>query len=318
MRSLPIDHCPSCGVLARGNTYCARCEVDMVDANGLPRVEPSRDEAASSLRPRNLALFMFVGWTVNMGFILLDPMTYRHQQFPARIIVSTAGTLVWTAIFFAIWGLFAVRRHLRLVRPWKLARRIGATEDGDVRVRGTVRTLVPSDVPDAAPSVAIRVGRRIESQHPLRTPGEWFVAVLESRFDPSRIAALLGRRIVVDSSLGGRFMVSDGTGVAVVDDDALEVFDVRPLHRRLLAPFETIEDGDVVDVLGPARRGMAADACILGGADPDHARAALLFDGRPDAKVRVLLRRTGARAAQSARAAESNSRGLAPARAFSR
>lgn len=302
MRSLPIDHCPSCGVRANGNTYCASCEVDMVDANGLPRIEPSRDEAASARRPKTVAAFIAASFLVKLTFTLLDPMTYRHDRFAFRMLAAVVGSLELAFVAYAIWLVFAARRHLRLVRPWKLARGIAATNDGDVRIRGVVTTIIPSAVPETTETTAIRVGRQVIGGASARDIGDWIGALLEFQLDPTRLSALLSRRVVLDSSVSGRFAVKDGTGVAVVDDDAIEVFDARPFWSRLASPFESIEDGDEVEVLGPARRELAADACILGGATPEQARAALVFDGRPDAKVRILLRRSLRRAAS----AESN------------
>lgn len=79
-------------------------------------------------------------------------------------------------------------------------------------------------------------------------------------------------------------------GVAVVDDDC---FALWAATRAAPDPHESggllVEEGALVEVLGPAQRGDAEDVAeLLPGGYRDRARP-LCFDGRPGAVVTVLL-----------------------------
>ncbi len=283
MRSLSIDHCPSCRVESRGNTYCARCGVDMVDANGNPRIEPSLDPVGSSVRPRDVARLyggLAALWLVHVLCIPRNHSTTAMQHIFLSI-------LWWIVELAVLWMLVASIRYLRILAPWTRRRSVAEASSGTVRVRGRVKTLVPPATGDATRTTAVAVRRAIVGRTRVYY-GKGSGWLCLTPFDE---AVLLRHRLVQDVSVGGRFAVCDATGVAIVDDDALHVLDARPFWSSLRDPLVRIEDGDEIEVIGPAARGSALDACVLGGLPMDRVRDALVFDGRADAKVTLLLRR---------------------------
>jgi hypothetical protein len=153
-------------------------------------------------------------------------------------------------------------------------RAIADTPDGVVRVRGRVRILRPVRAPDGMLVAAYRVRRLVDAR--------------ESSPPPSVAGAERPRRRwIEDGSSCGAFLLDDGSGLALVDDDAfdIEALDVAPIPASgdgMLA----LAEGDLADVIGPARWGAPpaefAGSPRLGG-DP-----VVLFEGRPDERLIIL------------------------------
>jgi len=95
----------------------------------------------------------------------------------------------------------------------------------------------------------------------------------------------------VDSCKCGRFLVRDDTGVAVVDDDAFDMWAADGASvRGSTADGIWVGDGDEVEVVGPGAREPIRDATLVEG-DYRDGSTAFVFDGRPDDRVYVVLRR---------------------------
>ena len=129
---------------------------------------------------------------------------------------------------------------------------IGKTEGGLVRVRGKVKVLRPVHAPKTGEPVAA-----FETE---------------------------------DEREGGRFAVVDDTGVAIVDDDCFELWTRDPASGAPKACGGRVPDGAMVEVVGTGARRPAPDITGLV-SDPHYREAAqaLVFDGKPDAPVLVLL-----------------------------
>src|SRR5687768_7827742 len=98
-----------------------------------------------------------------------------------------------------------------------------------------------------------------------------------------------------DTQECGRFAVLDATGVAIVDDDC---FDLWPAEGDPHPRGVVLQDGFDVEVVGPARWGQAADVRdLVARTGYREVGKALIFDGRPDAPVRLFA--TGPGDAQS-------------------
>lgn len=129
---------------------------------------------------------------------------------------------------------------------------IGKSEGGPVRVRGKVKVLRAVAAPKTGEPVAA--------------------------FETD------------DEREGGRFAVIDDTGVAIVDDDCFELWGRDPASGAPKACGGRVADGATVEVVGTATRRPAADISGLV-SDPHYREAAqaLVFDGKPDAPVLVLI-----------------------------
>lgn len=187
-----------------------------------------------------------------------------------RLDALAVGAIVGGALVLGIVVTLVLRR--RATAAWlrqRTARRLAErrrvesgvlraivdADPGEVRIRGRVRTLRPVPAPGGDLVAAFRA-RRVEAE-----PGG------------------RGRPEVVEVSACGRFVVDDGSGVAVVDDDA---FTIEPLDVQVRGDVIAIRDGDLIEVVGPARREVTADDGALRLGDGE---TALVLDGRPDAPV---------------------------------
>lgn len=273
MRRLPIDHCPVCGVISKTNTYCARCGVDMVDANGHGRIEPEVLSRTVRFSRRTL-----LGALAFLAFWSLMPNWYTHLH-------GYAATLRLRAITFCAMGaVFIVVRLVRRAREGVRAavRRasvspIASVDSPNAGIRGRVVVLRPAGA--ASPDVAARIVRHDEV-----VPSNRRTVSLYSPVDREATVTLHK-----EASVCGRFAVIDETGVAIVEDDAIVFEDDRPRSER--SSLDALREGDVVDVFGPASRRAAMDAHTRANVPLVHARHALVFDGTPKDKVHVVVRR---------------------------
>jgi hypothetical protein len=150
---------------------------------------------------------------------------------------------------------------------------IADAPDGTVRIRGRVRGLRMVQAPDGALVAAFRSRRRLdirESSPPHPSP----------KGPPMR-------RWIEERSGCGAFLVDDGSGVALVDDDAfdIEALDVAPLPAGADGML-ALREGDLVEVVGSATRGPPPPELAD---EPRVGSGPLLrFDGRPDRRLLLL------------------------------
>jgi len=142
-----------------------------------------------------------------------------------------------------------------------------------VRIRGRVRTVRIVRAPDGTMVAAFRMRRRGRSRD-AATPQ------LSPTGQPMQ-------RWIEEVSACGAFLLDDGTGVALVDDDAVDVeaLDVAPLPSASDGTL-ALRDGDLAEVLGPATWGSPPPDMVDARLPGD--RPLLRFDGRPDARLLVL------------------------------
>ena len=199
------------------------------------------------------------------GLTVLSPILMRPNAFG---VVGALGN--W-------FGDRAARR--RAVRVWERAGPLHAIRDTPeipgpmARVRGRVRTLRMVRAPDGSIVAAFRARRRVDSR---------------SSSPSQPIPAGSGARYwIEEGTVCGAFLIDDGSGLALVDDDAIDIqaIDVDPLP---LAEDGTlaIAEGDLAEVIGPATWAPPP---------PEHAGGPLVgsepilrFDGRPDARLLLL------------------------------
>lgn len=200
-----------------------------------------------------------------VGVVLVLQARANAVLSPAMLGASIAGAVLasFALTFLVRWRSTEAWLRERAERKRATRHREGGgvlraivDAEGDrVRVRGRVRTIRPVPTPRGDLVAAFRA-RRVE-------PGG----------EPRR------RLEVVETAACGRFAVDDGSGVAIVDDDA---FALEPLDVAAAAEIVALRDGDLVEVVGPATR-TPAPADAPGG--PGSDQTALVFDGRPDAPV---------------------------------
>ena len=142
-----------------------------------------------------------------------------------------------------------------------------------VRIRGRVRTVRIVRAPDGTMVAAFRMRRRGRSRD-AGTPQ------LSPTGQPMQ-------RWIEEVSACGAFLLDDGTGVALVDDDAVDVeaLDVAPLPSASDGTL-ALRDGDLAEVLGPATWGSPPTDMVDARLPGD--KPLLRFDGRPDARLLVL------------------------------
>lgn len=249
--------CPQCGDLSPVGVSCARCNVTMIDENGNPPLKPKLP------RPSFVISEWMIGGVASLGIGWVTLRNVDPQGAAAAVglavavgLLAVGGALVW--LHFATPRM-AVRRDAarRRVRAEQMAARagpvapIGEAKGDLVRVRGRVKVLRAADAPAT-------VGR---------------CAVHEDRF-----------RGDLES---GRFAVADASGLAIVDDDCIEVW--RRGSSDFDEPGGDVLDGADVEILGPAASGPAPDVAALGESAYRQFPEALIFDGRPDRPVLVIV-----------------------------
>lgn len=277
MRRLPIDHCPSCHTTTRTNTYCARCGVDMVDANGNARIEHTLVAREKIINWRTMPLFAF--W---LAVTICRPDGGWRYLGPQKVILRNIALL---GVMIFIGGLVKLGRAVwsQCREGWRRSRiRSISTADptGAVAIRGRVVTIVSAEGAEDE-FVAARIVRHRETRAPSRNR-----IMLSSGLvgDANGVTHVT----VFDASVAGRFAVVDDTGIAIVDDDALVILDRRRDARR--RPIDALRDGDIVEVFGHATRESALDATVVCGIDRSFSENALVFFGDPANKVWVVLR----------------------------
>lgn len=183
---------------------------------------------------------------------------------------TAVGLLSAPRLAFAVRVLVNRRRARRALRDSGSVGPIADAPDGLVRVRGTVRLLRTVTAPSGEAVAAYR----------------WDVPDTLACGCRERCEHVLDYRRI--ESRAGRFAVVDSTGVAVVDDDFFVVCRSEP--GRDPGDGLLLQDGDQVEVVGPAHRGDAPDvAPLMMAGYRDRASRALVFDGRAESPVIALV-----------------------------
>jgi len=271
-----------------------------LDANGLanaaPPVECDFSATGGGWSDRNDPAFFLLGFAIVAALVVIK-LVFDLSIAGVAVVagVTLGGALIALRVLQA-------RRAQRSKAPGRaeameqaLRRAPGVTAASAAsryaRVRGRVRVLEPVLDPSGRKVGAFR------SQSALGAGGQEWVHRRHKDTAHSRSGDTMERHHVhygtlsVLSSKCGRFVVQDDSGVALVDDDAIEVSAAEGVSARLSASTEVwVGDGDEVDVVGPGDREPIPDGALLTGDYRDGATA-FVFDGRPDNRVYVLLRR---------------------------
>jgi len=272
MRNVPPFECPRCGESMAPLARCARCNVWPRDRQGAPPLPPTAER-------------------------LLPPPEYRVPTAGVAVValIVAAGTQVWLGIGWipalVAVGLIAapllrthlarraspfarmLRRHASSRGPHPIARSSGET----AHVRGRVRVSRAVRESPSGPLGAYLVIR----------DDSVTVRLTHTDADGHETYGFAhGGGDTVEAACG-RFAVIDDTGVAVVDDDAFDLWGtsfIRVGKDRVL----TVADGCEVEILGPAHLASEPEVEWQAGETSYRGpRRVLRFEG--NAKQRVLI-----------------------------
>lgn len=155
----------------------------------------------------------------------------------------------------------ARRRAVREIEEVPLISCADSFTEGTVRIRGEVSVIEP-----------------VEAR-----PDELCAAFVRRDYLHQGVEA---QSAVIGSGACGRFLVRDDTGAALVDDDFFEIFgeDGKPPHAT--KPYELIvRDGDLVEVVGPARRVPTQSSAPTSFREPS---TQIVFNGTSEALIRII------------------------------
>jgi hypothetical protein len=189
-----------------------------------------------------------------------------QARAPAALSPLGVGAVVAGGVVAGLALVVVLQR--RAIAAWARAR---ATRKRAERRRldaGVLRAIV-----DAEPG-QVRVRGRVRTLRPVPTPAGDLVAAFRGR----RIEGAGARREVVEVQACGRFLVDDGSGLALVDDDA---FAIEPLDVPARGGLIALRDGDLVEVVGPARREPPPEDVARRG----DGETVLMLDGTREAPV---------------------------------
>lgn len=188
-----------------------------------------------------------------------------------RLTPLEVGAIVAVALVLGIGATLVVRR--RATAAWLRERAARRLAERRRRDGGVLRAIVDTGAGE------VRIRGRVRTLRPVPTPAGDLVAAFRARGIEAPEGDERGRPAVVEAQACGRFLVDDGSGVAVIDDDA---FTIEPLDVPIKADLLALRDGDLVEVVGPARREAPPEDAALRLGDGE---TALVLDGRPDAPV---------------------------------
>lgn len=261
MRNRLPFRCPVCGADLGSATTCVRCRTEGRDAAGNA---PARRQV-----PRRAVQGWWTWWLVlvpTVGIVIVLQARASAVLSPWTLGASIAGAVLtsFALTFLARW---------RSTEAWLRERSERSQAERRRERGGVLRAIVDADGGDL-----VRVRGRVRTIRPVPTPKGELVAAFRAR----RVETVgdRGRLEVVETTACGRLAVDDGSGVAIVDDDA---FTLEPLDVATAAEVVALRDGDLVEIVGPATR-VPAPADIPGGG-PGPEQTALVFDGRPEALV---------------------------------
>lgn len=273
MRNLPPFACPRCGDSAVDVARCLRCDVEVLDRNGQAKLAPG----VSFVDYRNFYGYLFPGATLTIiGWYFFSlAMTFSGVSMSTTLPVLVAAL----AALFALYVVNTVRRGKKHRQPLREAMaRVAltpvtpiASSSGRAHVRGRVRVLEPVRAPSG------------------ETAAAYLLRVREGL--AGRRRAIVGV-FVREASGSGTFLVEDETGAALVDDDAVAVFPLDAAGVDWNSPLRImVQDGDEVEVVGPATRRSSSDCPALAkGKTASDATSILVFDGTPAERVLILGR----------------------------
>ncbi len=293
MRQGTIFTCERCGARGLAGGGCIDCGGRTRDENGFEAL--GRMTSSPARRP-GLALLLLLA-----VFVLLHRFGNAHLELPRfvfRGLLATIGLVVTLPEVIRDWR--ARRRNMPITPIVEL----DPHATFRARVRGRVRLLEGVSAPDGSP-LAAREARAVEGAVPpwkselARFASGVLFRLTFGAYGSPLSAAFREERTEVDRA-GGRYLIEDGTGVALVDEDAFEL-SARPgwlgrMRRWLLPPGRTVvelRDGDFVEVEGLAtiRHGAReVDFGLLSEASYRELGPSLLvFDGVPWDPIGVTL-----------------------------
>ncbi|MDI1481462.1 hypothetical protein [Polyangium sp. y55x31] len=288
MRNQPPFSCPQCGDTGLGGDKCLRCKLELVDKAGVPALSPP----AVFLGHPTFAGFMdpWARWAAIIAFILTFFTSHEYGAGTVELVVLLIGVQVvlWGAIYAAYRSFIGARIKSLRARLRALQARIASapaaapigSASGVCRVRGRVRVITPVKGPLGQPVAAFLERRKRQTVGMVstgRTPVEAVTAVT-----------------VEEMSAAGVFLVEDESGTALVDDDAFVVAQLGGTAKDWNEPLSiVVNDGDEIEVFGPAERKSAAELSVparQGGGGYRDAGNVLVFDGKPTERVMILAK----------------------------
>jgi hypothetical protein len=265
---------------------CVRCGTWPVDGNGVPPLAPSDEDFAEPPEDRvpwgPLKLAAVAGSTA---------LAFLASVFGADVSwVSVAAIAAALVVVAQVAKWLLSRRVLRRNRFLELMRRVE-----------TIRAAPPHPIGRTTGEIAHVRGRlkvtRAVRESPRGPVGAYLVItrhVISHREtfkdqDGNERSVVHSQRVQAVDAACGRFAVIDDTGVAVVDDDAFDLWGaafVRDGDREVLE----ITNGMLVDVHGPARFSDEPEAELADqpGAYRTRPRV-LLFDARQDSRLLIFV-----------------------------
>jgi hypothetical protein len=236
-------------------TTCVRCEIPLHDALG--REVPI--DRAGAARDRSIRAVTSTGVLAVAGTMAVAGLVAGGSVVAPLAIM--AGALS-AALVGALGVLPAGAVATRLARP---------------RPRRAVRRTPVANVADVAVLLDVERTGTIAIRGRVR-------ALAGVADDPTIVA----RTAELDSA-SGRFEVHDGTGIALVDEDAFVVWSYSGDAPRPQRWGGVVRDGDEVVVIGPARPASPEEAANVA-RGYRRAPAVAVFDGTARDRVAILVR----------------------------
>lgn len=258
MRNRPPFSCPTCGDTALAGSTCVRCRVPLVDQDGFVDVSPP-------VRAGGHFRFSLLGrW-----------LSARRMTKRVREAWEKAGAVLPIA---QAAGTCTVRGEVRVLSPVSdpFGRKVGAFRARKVVGAGGRELVVEGDR-----SLHLQVGAiSIPVFHEQGGAGMQHVHYGST---------------VEESCRCGRFLVEDETGVALVDEDAVDVWVPPEVDGPDDLSFSIAAmEGATVEVMGPgAHRPAREEERAHRRAGYRQAATTFVFDGRPEARVWILVRPPG-------------------------
>lgn len=243
MRHRPPFRCEPCGHASPFPASCPGCGARPTDADGRALPAPRRPglpwTEGRSRRALGLAVALFAIAFVPLLVLALNRGARAIAEVPLTLVGPALGVVVALGVVLAALALVHQRSHLT---RWRAAQR---GRLADLRVEhGSVRPIAR-----LAPGTPVRFRGTIEA--------------------PDRVAA---EHDLDDHRTASRFLIRDGSGVALFDDDAFELWSASGDADHVV-----LSDGDEVEVLA---RGQHRD-------DPERGRCFAL-EGAAEAPIHLV------------------------------
>jgi hypothetical protein len=256
----------------------------LVDQNGVPDLSPGVERSAGG----RTAVFPVLG-----AGAALTSAGFLAGNIPLAIAAATVcGGVLLAGVVRPTLARNRVSREVgRAIERAGSVTEI-ARASGYARIRGRVRVLDPVADPYGrlvgafVARKVVGVGGRVTAAE--RDELETF-DLTPIATDGDGMAHVHKGAVTEQSSRCGRFLVSDETGVAVVDDDAFDVWVADDCPAPTGHGFSIAAvDGAIVEIVGPCRERPAADDERRTEAGYRERPTVLAFDGQPGDRVLIL------------------------------